>query len=495
MIKKQLFLNAVILTITTFFLKLCTMIFKIYLSNKLTPTGMGLYQLLITFFGFTISLSCAGVQISVTKLISQKGIGKDVVMKTAFRHVICVSIIVIFTGIILSKMISVHFLKNPLSVHSLRIVLPSLLPISISCCIKGYLTAKNKIYLVSFSQIIEDCLKILIIVMIFNRFLFKQIETMCFFVCISILISEISSCIFLICFYNKNKSKIATNTNNKRITKEFYRLIFTLGFASIIASFMHTTENFLIPIQLKKYGYNTEVALSHYGLIKGMAIPLLCFPLMLINAISSLLLPETTKLYSSGNKKRVEFLISKVIKLVFSVSVFIMGVFLALSDEIGSLIYKNNIVGKYLYCLSFFVPFMYLDGLLFSFLTSLGLSKKIFKITVSDSVIRVVATFFAVRILGINGVLLVMYISNLFTPVCAYICILKELDLNVKMYDVLVPFVSLYISLKFSKKINAVYLSLHAKIMTTIISLFFIYVLILTVIILCKQLYKKERPD
>ncbi len=493
MVKKQLFLNAFLLTATTFFIKICTTIFKIYLSNKLTSKGMGLYQLLITFFGFAISLSCAGVQISVTKLLSQKSANKTGVMKIAIRHVLYVSVIVILIGTIFSETISVYFLKNPFSVYSLRILLPSLIPIAISCCIKGYFTAENKIYLVSISQIIEDCLKISLIVIIFNKFMFKRTEYMCFIVCIAILLSEISSCMFLTVSYVKNKGNSTPKYNLQNINKEFYYMIATLGFGSIISSFMHTAENILIPIQLEKYGYNTEIALSHYGLIKGMAIPLLCFPLVLISTISSLLLPEITRLYSSGNKNRAGCVISRVIKVVFTASVFIMGIFLMYSDHIGILVYKNNIVGKYLFYLAFFIPFMYLDGLLFSFLTALGLSKKVFKITVIDAFIRVILTFFTVQKYGVNGILFVMYISNLFTPICAFICLTYKVKTEVKMGDIIIPFIVLFLSLKIYKYFYIKNANLFIEILTGIIIIFVIYLSILTVIFLCKSMYKKIR--
>jgi hypothetical protein len=124
-------------------------------------------------------------------------------------------------------------------------------------------------------------------------------------------------------------------------------------------------------------------------------------------------------------------------------------------------------------------------------LTALGLSEKVFKITVADSVIRVALTFFTVQFWGINGILFVMYISNLFTPICAYICLSNKVRTDIKMNDVFIPFINLYISLNLYKKFYTKNFPLMFEFLKGVIIIFLIYISLFTIIVLCKLMYKK----
>ena len=47
----------------------------------------------------------------------------------------------------------------------------------------------------------------------------------------------------------------------------------------------------MIPGQLRLYGYTNSESLSVYGILTGMALPMVLFPSVLTNSVSVMLLP------------------------------------------------------------------------------------------------------------------------------------------------------------------------------------------------------------
>ena len=76
-----------------------------------------------------------------------------------------------------------------------------------------------------------------------------------------------------------------------------------LSATRIATSLLSTTENILIPQQLQKYGQNAAAALSAYGELTGMAMPLLLLPPR--NASGTKTASEGSH-YSSGPLLRAE---------------------------------------------------------------------------------------------------------------------------------------------------------------------------------------------
>lgn len=68
-----------------------------------------------------------------------------------------------------------------------------------------------------------------------------------------------------------------------------------LSASRIAGSLLSTVENLLIPRQLQLHGQNTVQALSTYGELTGMAMPLVLLPSACLMAASVSLVPEISE--------------------------------------------------------------------------------------------------------------------------------------------------------------------------------------------------------
>ena len=74
---------------------------------------------------------------------------------------------------------------------------------------------------------------------------------------------------------------------------------------------LSSLKQLLIPLRLEKYGMSCNEALSSYGIINGMTMPVLMFPEVVINSFSGLLVPEFTYYYTKKDMNAIKYIISK----------------------------------------------------------------------------------------------------------------------------------------------------------------------------------------
>lgn len=477
MTKKRFILNTFIITSTSFFLKGAGMVFKVYLSNKIGAEGMGLYQLIFSMYIFLIALTSSGVSLAVTSVVSkefgEKGKKRSrFVVRCAVLYVAFLSVLACVVMFFFADEICAYFLKDKRCTESIKILCMSLIFIGFSAVFKGYFTAKNKIYHISNSQIIEDFIKIFTVVFIFSRYGADDIVKACKVIMLSIVFGEMSSCLFLFIFYKKMQKGIGI-LKEKTLAKKLFATIITISLGGIVSSFLHTTENILIPVGLLKYGSSSSKALSLYGELKGMAMPVILFPSSVISAFSTLLVPEIAKSDTLNQIKKINYTIYRVFQVTLVISILIMGIFVSYSDKISLVIYKNAEVGKIIKILSFYLPFMYLDGAVFAILTGLDEQKTVMKITCADSLLRVILIYILVPKFGFFGIVATLYVSNLLTPILGSIKLFKRCKIKINLIKIIfLPSLSVFASVVLSKMFSGTNLLVNILFVSIIYAVF-----------------------
>ncbi|MFQ9395433.1 MAG: hypothetical protein ACLR2E_17045 [Lachnospiraceae bacterium] len=61
----------------------------------------------------------------------------------------------------------------------------------------------------------------------------------------------------------------------------------------------------LIPLRLRFFGYSLSEAYSHYGILTGMALPLVLFPSAVTGAVSMLLIPEISEADTLNDRQAI----------------------------------------------------------------------------------------------------------------------------------------------------------------------------------------------
>ena len=188
-----------------------------------------------------------------------------------------------------------------------------------------------------------------------------------------------------------------------------------------MTSILHTTENLLLPQVLQRFSGDRSTALSQFGMIRGMVIPILFFPFAFLTSLVSILIPEISRLNVKADKTDRNNKISRIISLSFVFSMAVGGMFYFFAGEIGETFYKGQNTYQAIKILALVTPFMYIETITDGLLKGIGEQFFTLKVSIYNSILRLLVIFFIIPLSGATGYLWLLVASNTFSfALCVY---------------------------------------------------------------------------
>ena len=415
--------STLIIIIGGFITKILGMIIKIIITRYIGVEGTSLYMLIMPTFSLFIGLCQFGLPISVTKIVSENKSNNKNIILTSIIISLLIDLLLMIIIIICSKFISINLLNDYRTYYPLLSIGITLPFISISSIIRAYFFGKQRMLPHVISNIVEDIIRLIIIIIGIPIFLTKGITyTVCFLV-LSNIISELSS-IFILYLFLPNKISINKDDFNLKNIKKITNISLPTVSTRLIGNIGYFFEPIIITNALLYIGYSNDFIIKEYGIISGYVIPLLTIPSFFTNAISSSLLPMVSDDYSRGND------INKRIKqgLFFSLLIGIPStiILIIFPKQLLEFIYNTNLGINYIRVLSPIFLLLYIQGPLTSILQAINLSKKAMMGSLIGILIRTILLF-VLCLLKIGLWSLVIAISsNIIYTTIHHIIVLKK---------------------------------------------------------------------
>ncbi len=416
--------NAFILTATGLLLRTIGMFFRVYVSNQLGSEGMGLYQLIFSVYILATTLATSGITVAVTRLVVEemgRGTPKTIVRLLKKIMLFC-TLLGLLAGCLLffgADPVCRYWIKDMRGVMALKVLAPSLPFMSISNCLRGYFMARRRVAVSSSAQIFEQLVRIAIVMGLLGMFASKGLVYACTAVMIGNTVSEMLSCLYMYIGYRRDQRNIPDPTHpplpRYSILGKMLSISAPIAAGGCLNSLLRTIENLLVPDRLTQYTSSRETSLSQFGMLKGMAMPVLFFPASFLSALSTLLVPEISEAHSLKQNDRLERMVNRSLHISFTIAIFIGGVFTIFSGQLGQLLYQSDEVGFYIFILAPLVPFMYVESIVDGILKGLNQQVSSLKYNIIDSLSRIALIFFLVPVQGMKGFLFIMVLSNLLT--------------------------------------------------------------------------------
>lgn len=412
--------GTLILTITGFASRFIGFFYRIFLSRLFGPEGMGIYQLISPVLALSFSLTVAGMQTAISKYVAGETISKD------YRS----SVLHLSAGFILSMLLSfmctvgiycyadeiaLHFLMESRTAPLLRIIALSIPMATVHSCINGYFYGIRQTAVPALCQLSEQVVRVGSVYAIYYFCLKHNMTPTISFAVVGLVIGESASMLV---------SLIAVRAHFVNVVPKNYGSLFSLDLPAFLAAskgllmlavplslnrviinFLQSVEAIFIPNRLIHYGYDNATALSIYGVLTGMAMPLIFFPGAITNSICVLLLPIVSEAEASNNRNTIKKAVNKCIRYGFLLGILCTSVFLCTGKFLGNLLYQNSLAGSFIVILSFLCPLMYIASTLNSILNGLGKTGLTFVYSMLSLLVRLAFVFWGIPILGIHGYL------------------------------------------------------------------------------------------
>ncbi len=459
--KKVLFIkNALVLTVTALILRLAGIIFKVWLAKAVGSEGIGLYQLTFSVYVLFATFATGGISTAVTRLCADElGRGSPKGAKRILRKGILLSLAVSLVSLLFTffgaDFIAKSILSEPRTAPAIKILGFSLPFMGISSCLRGYFVARRKTLSSGLSQIVEQAARIFIVIFLSSSFASRGLSFACAAVLFGDMVAEALSFGFIYISFLLDSRKLGSGGEKAapRGLRKMIRIALPITSGKYFNSLLRTAENITVPKTLALYG-GAKSSLSQFGMIKGMALPLIFFPSSFLNAVSTLLIPEMSEALSKNQGYKIKYITEKVITITFVSSFLLGGLFFSLSAPLGLLIYQSREVSYLLRALAPLVPIMYIDSVCDGMLKGLDKQGFVFRLSIFDSASRIALIWVFVPSMGMLGFLTVMVISNLLTGVWRVCKLVKTADIPFSLDRwVLKPFIFSAISCFFSSSL------------------------------------------
>ena len=223
-----------------------------------------------------------------------------------------------------------------------------------------------------------------------------------------------------------------------------------------------------------------------------MVLPVISFPNLFLLSFSMLLIPEMSEAYAVGHKAGIRCIATRVLKITSIFSVAVMGIFYFFSSEFGKVIYSSDESGMYIKILSPLVLLMYLDKVVDGMLKGLNEQLSYLSYNMLDSATRVVLIFILAPILGIRGILIVMFVSTILNSLLSIRRLLKVTQVKFDFSNWLIkPLLSITFSGLFVKILMAL-LSLNPGILVLTLEIALSLITYLTVLLFTECVKREE---
>lgn len=323
----------------------------------------------------------------------------------------------VLSAILLSlfaNILCIHLLHNKVPSYLFYIISISLPFISMSSALNGYFTALRKNGKNAIARIFEQFIKIFSTAFLLSLFMPSGLEYACLSLVLGEAISEIMSFLFVFILYTIEKKKYTIkDSTNINYMKSIFKITLPVSITSYVRSGLASLKQLLIPLRLEKFGMDCNTAISTYGLINGMTMPVLMFPEVIINSFSGLLVPEFTYYYTKHNFNRISEIISKIFRITLLFSIGTIGFFIFYSNNISLLIYNNLDIAIYLKILAPLLLFMYLDSIVDNILKGLNQQLSVMKCNILDLFVSITCIYILLPIWGLNGYIFIIFLSEI----------------------------------------------------------------------------------
>lgn len=417
--RKRMIYNTALLTCSSLLMSCIGMAFQVWLVGRIGSAGIGLYQLVASVTNLGATFAISGIRFATTRLVSEEiGADNSSGIRSAMRR--CISYGLVF-GVAaftilwsLAEPLGFLWIGDARTVMSLRISAFSMPCISICSTISGYFTACGRVWKPTLVHFIEQLLGIVLVAFFLKLAPSADIEQSCAAVTLGRLLADVIALFLMFLAYiTDRRMHYGQDSSNNLLTSRMLKIALPLAVSAYARSSLTTLQHLLVPRGLKSAGYSADGALSGYGVIQGMVLPIIFFPSCIMSAVAELIVPELTEAQVQQDSRQIRRTTRELFKLSMLFSVTVAAFLFIFADKLGLAVYKSHEAGRYIRILAPLIPIMYTDMSIDGCLKGLGQHVWSMGINILDALLGLLLVWWLLPIYALNAYIAIIYFTEL----------------------------------------------------------------------------------
>lgn len=437
--RHPLITGTLFLTIAGLLSRIIGFFYRIFLSHTIGAEGLGIYQLIFPIYALTFSFTAAGIQTAISKFVAEANARQN---SFANQHSFAnkpstsrhsrhpESFTYLYAGLFLSLLLSflctiflylyadviaIHILEEPRCTPLLQILSFTIPFGAVHSCINGYYYGLQKTSVPAVSQLLEQLARVGSVYLMYRIALEQHRSVTIAMAVWGLVIGEIASVLYSVSFTHFRKS----SGQYSFALGQIFTMALPLTASRVLINLFQSAEAIMIPGKLRAFGYQADEALSVYGVLTGMAMPMILFPSVITNSISVMLLPAISEAQAKNDKNYIKNAVKKSCFYCITLGLGCTLGFLLIGRWLGWVVFANRLAGTFIVVLGWICPFLYLTTTLSSILNGLGKTTTTFLLNMAGSGLRILFVLFLIPVLGIKAYMWGMLLSHLAVSAAA----------------------------------------------------------------------------
>ncbi|MBQ3054764.1 MAG: oligosaccharide flippase family protein [Oscillospiraceae bacterium] len=355
----SVFYRISILTASGIVLNLLGFAYRIFLGRAAGAEGMGIYQLVLPFYSFLQAVTLSGLTMAVSTLAAEEAahgsfFGAQIALKRGRRLFLLLFFCIACLTLCCSEFIGEHLLGNAETRNSLLLLLPCLLLTGFENLYKNYFYGIGVSRPPITSELTEQSVRFLAVALLLSLRKPQSPGEICACIVLGMVLSEIVSVVLLSRFFKKVPPTRVHTTRSRLIS-----VAAPLTLSAVANTLLSSLGAVLIPQRLVVFGYSEAQAISEYGVLFGMTIPLLTLPFALLGPLTLVLVPRLAESMVLRNHSDVRRKAGKALHMSGLLACFSTALLIPLANPLSQLLYGQKTAEAFLLplCLVTFLGF------------------------------------------------------------------------------------------------------------------------------------------
>ena len=423
MIKSKILRDTALLTAMQLFLDTAALLLNIFMTRQLGTSAMGVVTLTGTFLGLAGTVANGNAYLCTSRLISEElgkpGSSPEKVLSHGIKLCLMLSaaasaVIVSFAGVF-----SRRFFGGTDLAGCIRLMPAALMTGAAAACLKGYFNACRKSSVTAAGDMLEFMVRCTMIVLMTLAAKSPDSGEVCGMMITGIISGNSAVLVFLAAVYLRRRPR-----RSGRCSLSFRRyvsLAFPIMGGGVLTAALSSTNDALIPICLRQYGDSAGKALSLFGIFESIVIPVLFFPSVILCSMSGIIVSETARAASAGNRERIRRLSARLTDSTMLYAIFAAAVLMRFGGMIGRVMGGGELAGKMITAVAPVVPFIYMEIVLEAMIKGMGMQGFSSLNYLGEYAVRISVVLTAVPRLGFWGIAASYYASNVIGNVLRFV--------------------------------------------------------------------------
>ena len=353
--EKSLVTNAFILSGAAILSKILGAFYQAFLYQKIGSGGVGIYMKGLFFYSMILAVSASGIPIAISKLVAEeRALGR----KEAAEKIFGVSnkILGLSGGVfavllfVLTPFIANNIYRDPRIIYVLQAMAPALFIVAVMGSVRGYFQGKENMTPTGVSQVIEQVVRVgfsvAITLILIDRFAETPILQIVNGVAFGPFLGAIFSLLILLIYlyFDKKNSpliKSPVKMDNLAIIKKIIIFAIPVTLTALLPTLIDVIGGIIIPNELLKLGYSTNLSDQLYGSFSGAVITLTNLVVSVSAAFATSIVPSISSSAGKGDIREVVRKLKLSIKMIVIINIPTGIFFLFLGKPILSLIFHD----------------------------------------------------------------------------------------------------------------------------------------------------------